>query len=93
MSASSQSAADGGLVNFNGLCVKKSTVPTLVESLVKSDPLTPPTGEDLEEIRRQEIALLMQGRLDRESALRMVLSLEADSLGLNYLAGLMATRC
>jgi hypothetical protein len=93
MSAPSPEAADGGLVNFNGLSIKKSSVPTLVESLVKSDPLNPPTGEDLEEIRRQEIALLMQGRLDRESALRMLSSLEADSLGLNYLAGLMATRC
>ena len=93
MSAPSPEAANGGLVNFNGLSIKKSSVPTLVESLVKTDPLKAPTGEDLEEIRRQEIALLMQGRLDRESALRMVSSLEADSLGLNYLAGLMATRC
>ena len=93
MSAPSPDAADGGLVNFNGLRVKRSTVPTLLKSLVKIDPLQPPAGEDLEEIRRQEIALLMQGRLDRESALRILSSLEADSLGLNYLAGLMAARC
>jgi hypothetical protein len=46
----------------------------------------------LEEVRRQEIALLMEGRLDRESALKILSSLEADSTGLRYLTGLMAAR-
>ena len=92
MSAPSPEAANGGLVNFNGLSVQKTYVPSLVESLVKTDCFTPPTGEDLEEVRRQEIMLLMEGRLDRESSLRILSSLEADSIGLSYLTGLMAAR-
>lgn len=85
-------SATGGLVNFNGLSIKKSSVPTLVESLVKTDSFQLPAAEDLEERRRQEIALLMEGRLDQESALKLLSSLEADSIGLRYLTGLMATR-
>ena len=59
---------------------------------MKNDSFEPPAGEDLEEVRRQEIALLMEGRLDRESALKILSSLEADSSGLRYLTGLMAAR-
>jgi len=92
MSAPSPEAASGGLVNFNGLSIKKTWVPTLVESLVKTDPLKAPDGEDLEEVRRRQIGLLMEGRLDQESALKLLSSLEADSIGLRYLTGLMAAR-
>lgn len=92
MSAPSPEASNGGLVNFNGLSVLKTYVPSLVESLVETDCFTPPTGEDLGEVRRREIALLMEGRLDRESALKILSSLEADSSGLRYLVGLMAAR-
>ncbi len=93
MSAPSPEAANGGLVNFNGLSIKKTSVPPLVESLITSDPLKVPAGEDLEEARRREIGLLMEGRLDPESASRLLSSLEADSIGLRYLTGLMAARC
>lgn len=92
MCASSPDSASGELVIFNGLSVKKSTVPTLVESLVKTDLLEVPNGEDLEELRRRDIAFLMEGRLDRESALQLLSSLEADTIGLRYLTGLMAAR-
>ncbi len=92
MSALSSEASPGRLVTFNGLCVKKSTVPTLVESLLKIDPSKIPAGEDLEEVRRHEIALLMEGRLDRESSLKLLSCLEADTQGLKYLTGLMAAR-
>lgn len=92
MSDSSPESAAGGMVNFNGLSIKKTSVPTLVESLVQTDPLENPAAVDLEEVRRREIGLLMEGRLDQESALKLLSSLEADSIGLRYLTGLMAAR-
>ncbi len=92
MSAPSPNAVDGGLVSFNGLRVKKSTIPNLVESLVKADPLKAPKGEKVGDIRRREIALLLEGRLDRESSLRLLSTLEADDVALRYLTGLMASR-
>lgn len=92
MSAPSPKAADGGFVSFNGLNVKKTTVPNLVESLVKADPLKAPRGETLGETRRREINLLLDGRLDRESSLRLLSTLEADDVALRYLTGLMAAR-
>ncbi|MFZ9919593.1 MAG: hypothetical protein ACO3GO_03940 [Terrimicrobiaceae bacterium] len=92
MSAPSQKAADGGFVSFNGLNVKKTALPNLVESLVKADPLKAPKGETLGEIRRREIGLLLEGRLDRESSLRLLSTLEADDMSLRYLTGLMASR-
>ena len=57
MSAPSPKAVDGGLVSFNGLRVKKTTVTNLVDSLVKSDPLKAPTGENLSDNRRRDIGL------------------------------------
>lgn len=92
MSAPSPDAANGAMVNFNGLSIKKTSIPTLVESLVQSDALKTPSGEDLEEFRRREIGLLMEGRLDQEAALKLLSSLESDSIGLRYLTGLMAAR-
>ena len=92
MSAPSPKAVDGGLVTFNGLRVKRTTVTNLVDSLVKANPLKAPTGENLSDIRRREIALLLDGRLDRESSLRLLSTLEADEVSLRYLTGLMASR-
>jgi hypothetical protein len=92
MSAPSPKAANGGFVSFNGIKVKKTTVPNLVESLVKADPLKAPKGETLGEIRRREIGLLLEGRLDRESSLRLLSTIEADDVALRYLTGLMAAR-
>jgi len=92
MSAPSPKSVDGGLVSFNGLRVKKSTVTNLVDSLVKSEPLKAPTGENLSDNRRRDIGLLLEGRLDRESSLRLLSTLEADEVALRYLTGLMASR-
>ena len=92
MSAPSPKAVDAGLVSFNGLRVKKTTVTNLVDSLVKSDPLRAPTGENLSDNRRRDIGLLLEGRLDRESSLRLLSTLEADEVALRYLTGLMASR-
>ena len=92
MSAPSPKAVDSGLVSFNGLRVKKTTVTNLVDSLVKSDPLRAPTGENLSDNRRRDIGLLLEGRLDRESSLRLLSTLEADEVALRYLTGLMASR-
>ena len=92
MSAPSPKAVDGGLVTFNGLRVKRTTVTNLVDSLVKANPLKAPTGENLSDIRRREIGLLLDGRLDRESSLRLLSTLEADEVSLRYLTGLMASR-
>jgi len=92
MSAPSPKAVDGGLVTFNGLRVKRTTVTNLVDSLVKANPLKAPTGENLSDIRRREIGLLLEGRLDRETSLRLLSTLEADEVSLRYLTGLMASR-
>lgn len=92
MSAPSPKSVDVGLVSFNGLRVKKSTVTNLVDSLVKADPLKAPSGENLSDNRRRDIALLLDGRLDRESSLRLLSTLEADEVSLRYLTGLMASR-
>jgi hypothetical protein len=92
MSAPSPKAVDGGLVTFNGLRVKRTTVTNLVDSLVKANPLKAPTGENLSDIRRREIGLLLDGRLDRETSLRLLSTLEADEVSLRYLTGLMASR-
>jgi hypothetical protein len=46
----------------------------------------------LGETRRREINLLLDGRLDRESSLRLLSTLEADDVALRYLTGLMAAR-
>ena len=92
MSAPSPKAVDVGLVSFNGLRVKKSTVTNLVDSLVKADPLKAPSGENLSDNRRRDIGLLLEGRLDRESSLRLLSTLEADEVSLRYLTGLMASR-
>jgi len=59
---------------------------------VKSDPLRAPTGENLSDNRRRDISLLLEGRLDRESSLRLLSTLEADEVALRYLTGLMASR-
>jgi hypothetical protein len=92
MSAPSPKSVDVGLVSFNGLRVKKSTVTNLVDSLVKADPLKAPSGENLSDNRRRDIGLLLEGRLDRESSLRLLSTLEADEVSLRYLTGLMASR-
>jgi DNA-binding MarR family transcriptional regulator len=92
MSAPSPKSVDVGLVSFNGLRVKKSTVTNLVDSLVKADPLKAPSGENLSDNRRRDIGLLLEGRLDRESSLRLLSTLEADEVALRYLTGLMASR-
>ena len=92
MSAPSPKSVEVGLVSFNGLRVKKSTVTNLVDSLVKADPLKAPPGENLSDNRRRDIGLLLEGRLDRESSLRLLSTLEADEVALRYLTGLMASR-
>jgi hypothetical protein len=51
-----------------------------------------PTGENLSDNRRRDIGLLLEGRLDRESSLRLLSTLEADEVALRYLTGLMASR-
>jgi hypothetical protein len=92
MQTPSGTSPGGDFVNFNGVPVPKSSVPTLVQLLVECDPMTTPSGEGLEETRRDGIARLFQGHIDLESSPSFLSSLGNDLDSLRYLTGLMASR-
>ena len=92
MTAAPRNSEFDEFVNFNGVPVPKSSVPLLVQSLVECDPMTVPSGESLEETRRDGISRLFQGNLDRDSSCSILSSIGNDLDSLRYLTGLMASR-
>ena len=81
------------VVSFNGLRVEKSTVPLLVQSLVECDPMTIPSGEELEPQHRETVSRLFRCSFQDEGAEPSLLqSLGSDLNALRYLTGLMASR-
>jgi hypothetical protein len=80
-------------VSFNGLRVEKSTVPLLVQSLVECDPMTIPSGEDLEPQRRETVSRLFRCSFqDAGTEPSLLQTLGSDLKALRYLTGLMASR-
>ncbi len=81
------------LVNFNGVRVDKSTIPALVQFLVQCDPMTVPSGEELEPWSRESVSHLFRSSFQEGDAGPVILSaLEGNSEALRYLTGLMASR-
>lgn len=92
MNSLPQESVESASVNFNGLKIKKSFVPALVELIVSADGLKEPSDEILPEWRRNQLGMLLDGRIDEATTTDLISSLEDDEQGLQYLAGLMATR-
>jgi hypothetical protein len=80
-------------VNFNGLRVEKSEIATLVQFLVQSDPMSVPTGEELDLSCRELVASIFRGCFQGEGDASMFFtSRRGDEQALRYLTGLMASR-
>lgn len=83
----------GDYVIFNGLRVDKSSIPSLVNFLVQSDPMTIPSGDGLEPQRRETVVRLFRHSFQEENTEPMFLAaLGVEGDALRYLTGLMASR-
>jgi len=81
------------LVNFNGIRVDKSTIPALVRFLVQCDPMTVPSGEELEPGCRETVSeLFRRSFLEDDPDPRILEAIKGNHEGLRYLTGLMASR-
>jgi hypothetical protein len=93
MSPSLGTSQSDELVNFNGLRVEKSSIPSLIQFLVQSDPMSVPSGEELEPKRREIVSHLFRRSFQDGDSEPVVLSaLGGDGAALRYLTGLMASR-
>lgn len=83
----------GNFVNFNGLRVERSAIPSLVSLLVESDPMTVPSGEGLGPQKRESVSKLFRMSFqDDNSDAMLVAAMVGDKDSLRYLTGLMASR-
>jgi hypothetical protein len=93
MHTPSGTSPGGDFVNFNGLCVERSSIPTLVQFLVQSDPMTVPSGEGLEPERRETVSRIFRRSFQSDNSEPTLLSaLGGEGEALRYLTGLMASR-